>query len=70
MIELRCKHCNRFMGEAECIVGEIICPNTSCKAGNQFKVLTSDEEALVRFKFASAPRPAKTEKAEAEEPKS
>jgi phage FluMu protein Com len=59
MIELRCKQCDRFMGEAVSIVGEIVCPNTSCKAGNQFKILTADESKLVSFKFPSAPRPAK-----------
>lgn len=59
MTELRCEHCQRFIGEVEAIVGEIMCPNPSCKAGNQFKILVADESKLLTHKFAKPPRPPK-----------
>lgn len=59
MIELKCKHCDRYIGKVESIVGEINCPNTSCKAGNQFKVLTGDSAKLFRYTFDSEPKPPK-----------
>lgn len=59
MIDLNCSHCGRFLGRAKSIVGEIICSNSSCKAGNQFKILTADEASLITFKFAEPPRPPK-----------
>ena len=63
MIDLNCSHCGRFLGRAKSIVGELICSNSSCKAGNQFKILTADEAALISFKFADAPRPPKSKQA-------
>lgn len=59
MTELRCKSCTRFIGEFECIVGEVICPNTSCKAGNQVKMINNDLTHLVTFKFLKPARPPK-----------
>jgi phage FluMu protein Com len=59
MIALKCTHCGRHLGEVEAIVGEIICSNSSCKAGNQFKILNSDETALITYKFAQPPKPPK-----------
>lgn len=59
MIELKCKHCSRHLGEVEAIVGEIRCSNSSCKAGNQFKILKSDETSLLTYKFAKPETPPK-----------
>jgi phage FluMu protein Com len=60
MIELRCKQCNRFLADVESIVGEIICGNSSCAAGTQFKIVAADESQLLSFKFPNPPRQAKT----------
>ena len=59
MIELRCRHCSRYIGQVETLVGEVICGNSSCKAGNQFKVINPDMNKMMSFKFASAPKPPK-----------
>lgn len=64
--KLECGNCKRFLGEAEVIVGEIICGNSSCKAGTQFKRLNDDQAAMLRFKFANAPKPPKEKKQEQE----
>lgn len=68
MIELKCKHCDRFLGEVETLVGEIRCSNTSCKAGNQFKIIKADETTLYDYKFATPPRPPKVKQVESSEP--
>ncbi len=60
MIELRCKHCDRYLGEAEMLVGEIICSNTSCKGGNQYKIITN--ESLVAYTFTTEERKPKNKK--------
>ena len=62
MIDLTCKHCKRHLGEVESIVGEIRCSNSACKAGNQFKILTTDEAALISYKFAKPETPPKEAK--------
>lgn len=56
MIELKCKHCDRHLGEAEMIVGELLCPNSSCKASSQFKIITADQSKLISYKFAKPER--------------
>ena len=60
MIEIRCKECNKPLGQVESLVGEIYCSNTSCKAGSQYKILTND--TLVAYEFAQPPRPPKKAK--------
>ena len=60
MIEIRCKECNKPLGQVEMIVGEIYCGNTACKAGSQYKILTDD--TLISFKFTTPPRPPKKAK--------
>jgi hypothetical protein len=56
MIKLECSNCGRHFGEAVSIVADLICPNSNCKASTQFKVLTTDQAALVKFKFPNPPR--------------
>lgn len=60
MTKLECRHCGRYIGEAETIVAEIKCPNSSCRAGNQFKILSN--AVLVDFKFDHEPDPPKNKK--------
>ena len=58
--ELRCKHCDRYIGKAYgTIVAELVCPNTSCKAGNQFKIINGDTVGDLRHKFLTLPKPPK-----------
>lgn len=59
MIQLKCKTCGRHYGEVEMIVGELICPNTSCKAGNQYKILSNAPDDYISYKFMSSPKPSK-----------
>lgn len=60
MIELRCKHCGRFIGEVESIVGNIVCPNSSCKGSTNFKILT--EKSLYNYKFTKPEKQPKEKK--------
>jgi hypothetical protein len=60
MTPLSCASCTRHLGTAKAFVGELICPNSKCKATTQFKILTTDETALMRFKFATPPKPPKS----------
>lgn len=64
MTDLKCKHCERHLGEAEMIVGEIICPNSSCRGTTQFKMIKSDVTEMVRFKFTKPERQAKSKAVE------
>lgn len=59
-MKLNCKNCDRFLGEVEMLVGEILCGNSACKAGNQYKIITSDTDKMLRFKFTNDPKPAKS----------
>ena len=56
MIDLKCKHCNRHLGQAETIIADIICPNTSCKGSTQFKIVSSDVSKMYNFKFITPER--------------
>lgn len=56
MIKLECKHCKRFMGEAELFVGELLCANSACRGTSQFKILTNNEQSMVKYKFANEPK--------------
>lgn len=65
MTDLKCKHCSRHLGEAHgSAIVTLICPNSSCKAENQIKIVSSDREKDLNFKFANAPRPPKTKEVE------
>jgi phage FluMu protein Com len=54
-MELRCKHCNRYLGEAHgTIVATIKCSNSKCvegKAGVHFKYITTDRQKDMSYKF-------------------
>lgn len=58
MQELKCKHCKRHLGEAESIVGDIICPG--CKGSSQFKIVPTNFSKLYGYVFTKAERPPKT----------
>lgn len=65
MENLECKHCGRHLGTVKMLIGEIRCPNSSCKAGNQFKIISSDI-GLMSFKFATPPTPPKSQRKESD----
>lgn len=60
MIDLNCSKCKRYIGKAESIVADLLCPNSSCKASTQFKIVTSDVSKLITYKFAEPERPPKS----------
>lgn len=66
MIELKCRHCSRHLGEAEAIVGDIICPNSSCKGSTQFKIVNNDTVGMMKYKFASPEREPKSKEKSSE----
>jgi phage FluMu protein Com len=61
MRKLFCKHCERYLGEAESIIGELICSNSKCKATNQFKILNNNQDKLLHHKFLTPERQPKGE---------
>lgn len=64
-IELKCKNCGRFLGKAYgSIIAEIRCSNSSCKAGNQFKIINGDISHDIRHKFVSLPQAPKKKEVE------
>lgn len=62
-VDINCKHCKRYLGKAYgTVVAEILCSNTSCKAGNQIKIINADSEADIKHKFVTpAQEPKKKE---------
>lgn len=63
--ELKCQYCDRYLGKAYgTIVAEIRCSNSSCKGGNQFKIINGDNVADIRFKFVDTPQPPKKKEVE------
>lgn len=63
--ELTCKDCGRYLGKAYgTIIAEIKCPNSSCKATTQFKVINGDTVSDLRFKFVDPPTPPKKKEVE------
>lgn len=55
-IELKCKHCERYLGKAfGNIIATLKCSNSSCRAETQFKNITADVEKAVTFKFLDKP---------------
>jgi len=63
MIDLKCKDCGRHIGEVEMVVGDIRCPNSSCKASTQFKILNADMSKMYSYKFAKPPKEPKKKEA-------
>lgn len=64
MNELKCRVCSRYIGEAETIIAELMCPNTSCKATTQFKIINNDIEKLISYKFMTEPKKPKKARTE------
>lgn len=61
--ELKCYNCKRYLGTAYgTIIAEIPCGNSSCKAGNQIKIINGDNVADITHKFLTPPREPKTKK--------
>lgn len=56
MIKIECSNCKRYFGEVEVIVGELLCGNSSCRAGTQYKHIEADMNQLLRYKFAAPAR--------------
>jgi len=51
-MELKCKSCGRLLGTSYgTIIAELKCSNSSCRATNQFKVINSDQDKDIRYKF-------------------
>lgn len=64
-IELNCNHCGRYLGKAYgTTLAEIICSNSSCKAGNQFKIINGDTTADFHHKFLDPAKPPKKKEVE------
>jgi hypothetical protein len=64
-IDINCKVCGRDLGKAYgTVIAEIICRNTSCKAGNQIKIINADSEADIKHKFMTPARPPKKKEVE------
>lgn len=61
MIKLTCKHCERYLGEVETLVGEILCGRSTCRGGNQFKIVTNNVSKMVNYTFTNAEKPPKKE---------
>lgn len=61
MIKLECHHCGRYLGEVETLVGEILCGRSTCRGGNQFKIVTKNVGKMVSYTFANAEKPPKKE---------
>lgn len=55
MKDITCKHCNRFLfKQAGTVVIEgLICPNSSCKAKLNFKIISADTSKDIRHKFVT-----------------
>lgn len=58
--ELRCKHCDRFLGMAygDCIA-TIKCSNSRCKGETNFKFVTGDVSKMLHFEFPAEAKPPK-----------
>lgn len=64
LYELNCAHCGRYLGKAYgTIVADIRCPNSSCKAGNQIKIINGNNDDY-RFKFSEPAQPPKKKEVE------
>jgi len=61
-MKLNCKYCSRHLGEAEVIIAELICSNSSCKATNQYTHLTNDLSKMYTHKFTKPEKQPKENK--------
>lgn len=54
--ELKCMHCDRFLGKGYgTVVAELKCSNSACRGTTQFKRLQGDTLRDIRHKFATEP---------------
>jgi hypothetical protein len=63
--EVKCKHCDRYLFTAKdtVILEQFPCPNSSCRAKLNIKIVTLDStDEQVRFKFATPETPPKSAK--------
>jgi hypothetical protein len=67
MVQLKCASCGRHLGEAETIIADLLCPNSSCRASTQFKILNNDISGMARYKFAAPAREPKKKEVKHEE---
>ncbi len=54
-MDITCKHCGRFLFKqvGSVVIEGLICPNSSCKAKMNFKIVTGDRAKDVSHKFAT-----------------
>ncbi len=65
-MDITCKHCGRYLfKQAGTVVIEgLICPNSSCKAKLNFKIVTADRAKDVKHVFTSSETPPKSKEPE------
>jgi len=53
MIDIKCKHCDRWLGKTDqTLIATIKCSNSKCKLDNNIKIVNSNSsEAQLRYKF-------------------
>lgn len=51
-MELKCEHCQRYLGKSHgTIIATLKCSNSACKGETQFKHVDSDILKAITFKF-------------------
>jgi uncharacterized Zn finger protein (UPF0148 family) len=65
-MDITCKHCGRFLFKqmGSVIIEGLICPNSSCKAKLNFKIVSADQSKDIRHKFINAETPPKKKEIE------
>jgi uncharacterized Zn finger protein (UPF0148 family) len=65
-MDIVCKHCGRYLFKqvGTVVIEGIICPNSSCKAKMNFKIIQSDQTKDITHKFAQLEQPPKEKKNE------
>lgn len=55
-MDINCKHCNRYLFKqvGTVVIEGLICPNSSCKAKLNFKIVTADRTKDLTHKFVNA----------------
>lgn len=66
MNDINCKHCGRYLfKQAGTVVIEgLICPNSSCKAKLNFKIIEADHVRNITHKFVNPESPPKNKEVE------
>lgn len=69
MTDITCPHCKRYLFKqaGTVVIESLICPNTDCKAMLNFKIISADQVADIKHKFANPERPPKNLKDKAVE---